>query len=58
MWRAQMRWDLHPGIKLPESGEVRMADLGCGNACVPPHSLQVPARLTVFEQGRVGIVGL
>lgn len=31
MWKAQAGWDLHPLIKLPETGEIRIADLGCGN---------------------------
>lgn len=28
-----MGWDLHPSIKLPEDGELRIADHGCGNGC-------------------------
>ncbi|CAI6336597.1 unnamed protein product [Periconia digitata] len=32
MWRAQLRYDLHPSIQIPSSSEqIRIADLGCGN---------------------------
>jgi SAM-dependent methyltransferase len=41
MWKAQLGWDLHPAIKLPEAGDARIADQGCGNAYVlSPDSLE------------------
>ncbi|KAF2870608.1 UMTA methyltransferase family protein-like protein [Massariosphaeria phaeospora] len=53
LWKSQLGWDLHPAIKLPESGDVRIADHGCGNAAW----LQSLASDFERQQKNVSLVG-
>lgn len=54
LWKAQLGWEIHPEIKLPEEGDLKIADHGSGNGA---WVLAVASELTEAQSSRAVVYG-
>ncbi|KAH7116175.1 UMTA methyltransferase family protein-like protein [Dendryphion nanum] len=54
LWRAQLGWELHPNIRLPEEGDIKFADYGCGNAA---WLIAIASELSEAQSSRTQLYG-
>lgn len=54
LWKAQLGWEIHPEIKLPQDGDLKIADHGSGNGA---WVLAVASELTESQSSRAVLYG-